>query len=198
MAKFEGIVGVNMQSKFDSTQRRVKFEDQDFWYGADASLADQLERGSKVLVMTEGSGKNAMIRKVKVLEASAGGGYRKNTGKPYGKAQGGTGTSAGLSKEEWAEKDLAIRYQHSQKVGASLLETALAQGVITIPKKNAEDVFIGYFDRFTAAVFNDIAGRDAVTRVGGDENESDDIDDIETEAGTDDSFEDDLNDDIDW
>lgn len=191
MAKFEGVVGVNMQSKFDASQRRVKFEDQDFWYGAANDLSDQLERGSKVLVLTEGSGKNAMIKKVKVLEPAIGGGnYRK-------RAQSST-SSGGLSKEEWAEKDLAIRYQHSQKVGASLLETALAQGVITIPKKNAEDVFIGYFDRFTAAVYNDIAGRDAVGRVAGDENESDDINDIETEAGTDDSFEDDLNDDIDW
>jgi hypothetical protein len=188
MALIEGIVGVNMESKFeDSDDRRIKFEDNSTWYGADPSLSDKLGRGWKVKARVEGSGNDARITKVKVLEKSApkgkGGGYRKG---------GGGGGKSNLTKEEWAAKDRTIQYQHAQKVGVSLIEVQIAAGVFKVPAKNKEEAFMTQYDRMVASVFADIAGQDAVKRVLGETEEDDEVEDE-----SDDDMDDDLDDDDD-
>jgi hypothetical protein len=169
---FEGVVGVNMESKYDAGKRRIKFEDNATWYGADESLSDDLGRGWKVKVKTEGSGKDAMVTKVKVLEKSApksNGNFKKGGG-------GGGGGKSQMSKEEWAAKDKTIQYQHCQKVGVSLLELALANGVVKLPAKGEKlTAFQTNYDMFVASVFADISGQAAAGRVAGETEETTDV-----------------------
>lgn len=183
MATIKGTVAVNMESKFDNDDsRRIKFEDNSTWYGADKGLSKKLTRGWKVHVKVEGSGNDAMITKVKVLEES--------TAKSSGKRGGGGGGKSGMSKEEWAAKDKRIQYEHAQKVGASLLELQLSAGVFKIPAKgDKEAVFLTQYDRLVSSVFEDIDAYAAVGRVKEESQE-----DVEVEA---DDFDEDEDEDFD-
>lgn len=186
-----GVVGVNMASKFgDLTERRIKFEDNPTWYAADASLNAQLGRGWKVKAIVEGSGNQARILKVKIVEQSA---PVAGKGTYTGPKGGGGGGKSQLSKEEWAAKDRTIQYQHAQKVGVALVEVQLANGVFKVPAKNGEAVFMTQYDRMVAYVFADIMKQDAVARVKSETEESEDVTDEELKelTGTD-EFEDDL------
>lgn len=181
MSITKGVVAVNIKSQYDD-DRRIKLDGQPEWYGSSEGLSDKLKVGNRVQVKTEGEGKQLVIVAAKVDETgvalskpSGGGGYK-----------GGGGKSQ-MSKEEWSEKDRSIRYQHSQKVAASLLEVALAATVITIPKKNAEAVLLEKFDQYTAYVYSDIEGREALVRVNGETNEETKVD----PEGEDDGFDDD-------
>lgn len=193
---FEGLIGVNMESSYVEGERRIKFEDNPTWYGAPAKLHEKLGRGWKVKVKVEQEGRNTMIVGVKVIEKSApkakSGGF---------KGGGGGGKKGGMSKEEWAAKDLTIRYQHCQKEGHQILALLIETGSIVIPKKKGEAVLMGHYDRIVASLFADISGQLAVKRVAGESDEPTDVDfdDLEDEAtsSSDDEFGDDDDDEFD-
>lgn len=185
MTLAKGVVAVNIESNFDD-DRRIKFDGQDEWYGADSSLEKKLKKGNRVQAVIEGEGKNLMITKVKVEETGCTLSKSKGGGKG-GYGGGGGGGKSQMSKEEWAEKDRGIRYQHAQNVGVRMLEIAVTLGLI--PKKNAEKVLLERFDQYTASAYSDIAGREAVVRVNGETNEDSDVD------ADDDDFDDDDDDD---
>ena len=184
---FEGLIGVNMESSYVEGERRIKFEDNPTWYGAPAKLNEKLGRGWKVKVKAEKEGRNTMIVAVKVIEKSA----------PKARSGGGGGgKKGGMSKEEWAAKDLTIRYQHCQKEGHQILALLIETGGVTIPKKNGEQVLMGHYDRIVASLFADIDGQLAVKRSNGESSEAPevDFDDLEAEATSssdDDGFDDD-------
>lgn len=184
MTLAKGVVAVNIESNFDD-DRRIKFDGQDEWYGADASLEKKLKKGNRVQAVIEGSGNNLMITKVKVeetgctLSKSKGGG-----GKGKGSYGGGGGGKSQMSKEEWAEKDRGIRYQHAQNVGVRMVEIAATLGLI--PKKDAEKVMLERFDQYTASAYSDIAGREALQRVNGETAEEPDVDTDDDEFSDDD------------
>ena len=181
MAKVKGVVAVNIESNYDD-DRRIKLDGQDDWYGADPDLSSKLKKGNRVQIIVEGEGKNLTITKVKVDETGV---SLKSGGGKGGGYKGGGGKSQ-MSKEEWAEKDRGIRYQHSQKVGASLLEIAVTMGLI--PKKDAEKIMLEKFDQYTASVYSDIAGREALIRVNGETNEDPDVDPDDELDDDDDEF----------
>ncbi len=176
---FEGLIGVNMESSYVEGERRIKFEDNPTWYGAPAKLNEKLGRGWKVKVKVEQEGRNTMIVGVKVIEKSA---PKARSGGGGGGGKGGG--KGGMSKEEWAKKDLTIRYQHCQKEGHQILALLIETGGVTIPKKNGEAVLMGHYDRIVASLFGDIDGQLAVKRVGTESTEGQDVDfdDLETEA----------------
>lgn len=180
MTIVKGVVAVNVKSNYDD-DRRIKFDGQEDWYSASPDLEDKLKKGNRVQAKVEGSGKQAAIVKVKVDEtgvsvASKGGGG--------GNRGGGGGGKSQMSKEEWAEKDRSIRYQHAQKVGVALLEIAVGLGLV--PKKDVEKTLLERFDQYTAGVYNDIAGREAVVRVNGETTEGTTVDEDELEDDLDD------------
>jgi hypothetical protein len=191
---FEGVVGVNMESKYSSpgNERRIKFEDNQTWFGASLETSEKLGRGWKVKVKTEGTGNDAMVTKVQVIEKSepkskGGGGYG-------GKKGGGGGGKSQLSKEEWALKDEHIKFEHAQKVGVALLELQIATAVFKVPAKNKEEAFMTQYDRLVAVVYSDIKEFGAVTRVKGETEEPDEMEDDEVPGQEDDGFGDDEDD----
>ncbi len=171
MTIVKGVVAVNIESNFDD-DRRIKLDKQPEWYSADPDLKSKLSVGNRVQIKVEGEGKNMTITKVKVDETGVSVSKGKGSG---GKGGGGYGGGKSqMSKEEWAEKDRSIRYQHSQKVGVALADIAERMGLI--PKKDAEKTLLAKFDQYTASVYSDIAGREALVRVNGETNEETAVD----------------------
>ncbi len=158
MADFEGIVGVNMVSQYDSEERRIKFDNNPTWYGAPTSLSDDLAKGNKVLVRAATQGNNEFITHVKVLGTGM--------GKPSG--GGNRGGKSNLSKEEWAAKDDNIRYQYATKTALTAIELLLSSESIKLGTgKKREEAFFQHLDRITALFYNDVPTKGSVVRIGG-------------------------------
>ena len=100
-------------------------------------------------------------------------GLKKATGSPAAEA-GSTGSGSklssdsGMSKAEWAQKDLRIQYQHAQKVAVSFLAVPgvlAAAGLEKAKPADKMELIEALFDKFTAQVYGDIGTFGAVTRV---------------------------------
>lgn len=195
----EGVVGVNMKSKFDETERRIKFDDQDGWYGCAGSLdgIEALEKSNKVKVRVEGTGNDAQIVKVALITKGDGGAKRGGGGYKGG---GGGGGKSQMSKEEWAEKDLQIRYQSARNAAITAVALAVEVGALVLGTAKAKPeaklaVLNGQLDLYTAQFYADVENKGAVVRTSSqlDEDETvEDDDDFDDETSGDDEFDDDI------
>jgi hypothetical protein len=184
----EYLVAVNVPSKFNTGEIRVKFEDTEDWYGADAELTDKLAVGNTVKIATSKKGKNVFIDKVKVVEEAPAG-------------QPGTQSS----KDYWAEKDKHQRevieprltYQDARRDALAFLAIQATAGTLALGSGKAEkkaELLTMKLDELTAAFVQDANTQGAVVRIKGEMDEPGDFDPEAEGLGEDgmDEFDDDI------
>lgn len=145
--------------------------DNDWYRMGEKRHAGVIEEGYVIRVeYSKDKRDNLQVERVKLLEKgepvkASGGNRGSGGGRPSG------GGANGLSKDEWAEKDLKIQYQSARNAAIEYVQVLISNEIIKLPAKTKADerkaVVDGYLDFYTAQFYLDTAGKAAVGRADG-------------------------------